>query len=420
MWLFAKYDPHGFGAATIPMVLFVMPQHWAPQRWILMWTLIALCRGTALFTLPDAKAKKVLLLAAVFLGWMWSSMFRDMPPSWEVRKEAALNALAITCFVTGIWRVALRPSRLDWMLRGTIGFGVLTALISIPVFYGLYAKPLAYERLENVIPYEGTGLYTVNSALLWGFAAVAAAAGFAHAENARSRGWLLGALSILSVAVFLTQTRGALLGIGAGVAVLIATRPILRWSPAVTVIMAAGWAYQNVTLLLPKDVPGLVVGAPLGADSPAGSLIARSDSGRFALYKELWSRIEGTAEVIFGRGFWARDNTLPGELSWEAPHPHGAFISTGFHGGIVGLALLGVLLWAAAKNCAWLAKTGLDARWLALLAMGCASLCFDGHTLALMTTVPLFEPLLFWLPLIAGASLTVKIRQDTPAPENPV
>jgi hypothetical protein len=420
MWLFAKYDPHGVGAATIPMVLLVLPQHWAPQRWILLWTLIALCRGTALFTLPDAKSKKVLLLAAVFLGWMWSSMFRDMPASWEARGAAVLNALAITSFLAGIWRVARRPSRLDWMLRGTIGFGVMTVLISVPVFYGLYGKAVAYDRLENVIPYQGTGLYTVNSALLWGFAAVAAAAGFAQAETARAKAWLLGALGILSAAVFLTQTRGALLGIGAGIVVLMATRPILSWSPAVTVIAAAGWAYQNVSLLLPKAMPGLLVGAPPSADSPAGSLVARSDSGRFALYKELWGRIEGTVEIIFGRGFWARDNTLPGELSWDAPHPHGAFISTGFHGGIVGLVLLGILLHAAAKNCAWLAKTGLDARWLALLAMGCASLCFDGHTLALMTTVPLFEPLLFWLPLIAGASLAVKIQQDSPAPENPV
>jgi hypothetical protein len=39
----------------------------------------------------------------------------------------------------------------------------------------------------------------------------------------------------------------------------------------------------------------------------------------------------------------------------------------------------------------------------------------DGHSLALFQTVPLFEPLLFWLPLIAGASLAAKVMEDTPA-----
>lgn len=410
-----KWDPHGFGAATVPLLLFVMPQQWTTQRWVLMWTVVAFIRGTALFTLPDTKSRRVLLLAVVFLGWMWSGMFRDVPGSWLPRMEAVLNAAAIASFLAGIWRVATRPSRLNWMLRGAIGTGVLAALVSIPVYYGSWGRSVAVDRLENVIPYWGDGLYTVNSGLLWAFAAVAAAASFTQTETARGRALLLGALAILSGAVFLTQTRGAILGIGAGLLVLMATRPILRWSPALTVVAVAGWTFQNLPSLLPKTIPALAVGTPLGAATPAGSLIARSDSGRFALYKELWSRIEGVVEIIFGRGFWARDNTLPGELFWLAPHPHGAFISTGFHGGIVGLALLGILLYAGARQCAWLAKSGLDARWLALLAMGCVSLCFDGHTLALMTTIPLFEPLLFWLPLMAGASLAMKIRQDTPA-----
>lgn len=418
---FAKWDPHGFGAATVPLVLFVMPMHWVPQVWILLWTLVALIRGTALLVLPDTKSRKVLLLAMIFLSWMWSSMFRGVPESWEARSLAVLNVLSITSFLAGIWRVAQRPSRLEWMLRGTIGMGVLTALISVPVFYGAWHKILTWDRLQNVVPYCGSGLYEVNSAMLWAFAAVAAAAGFTQAATTRSRSFHLISLAILTAAVFLTQTRGAMLGIGAALAVLILTKPVLRWSPVVTVTAAAGWAFTNLPLLLPAIAgPTVLVsaGVPLAAaGSPAATLVARSDSGRFALYKELWGRIEGALEVVFGRGFWARDNTLPGELSWDAPHPHGAFISTGFHGGIVGLVLLGLLLLAGAKQCAWLARMNLDGRWLALLAMGCASLCFDGHTLALMTTVPLFEPLLFWLPLIAGASLAMKIRQDTPTPE---
>lgn len=420
---FVKWDPHGFGAATVPLVLFVMPMHWVPQVWVLFWTLVALIRGTALFVLPDAKSRRVLLLAMIFLGWMWSSMFRGVPESWGDRSLAVLNALSIASFLVGIWRVAQRPSRLEWMLRGTIGIGVLTALISVPVFYGTWHRILTWDRLQNVVPYCGSGLYEVNSAMLWAFAAVAAAAGFTQAATSRSRSFHLISLTILTAAVFLTQTRGAMLGIGAALVVLILTKPVLRWSPVVTVTAAAGWAFSNLPLLLPSVAgPGALASAGVPAaiavaGSPASTLIARSDSGRFALYGQLWGRVQGALEVIFGRGFWARDNTLPGELSWDAPHPHGAFISTGFHGGIVGLVLLGLVLIAGARQSVWLARMNLDGRWLALLAMGCAALCFDGHTLALMTTVPLFEPLLFWLPLIAGASLAMKIRQDTPTPE---
>jgi hypothetical protein len=144
-------------------------------------------------------------------------------------------------------------------------------------------------------------------------------------------------------------------------------------------------------------------------------MISRADSGRLQLYKELWYRVEGAAEVIMGRGFWARTTAEPVEIGWPAPHPHGAFISTAYHGGLIGLGLLGLLIWAGARRSIWLAVRGIDVRWLAFMTAGGASLCFDGHTLALFQTVPLFEPLLFWLPLIAGASLAAKVMEDTPA-----
>ena len=412
---FAKWDPFGFGVLTMPLLLFVMPLHWVPQAWVLCWTMVALIKGGELFHLPNRRGRAVPLLSIVFLGWMWSSVFYGMPAGWEAPVLAVLNGGALVLFLLGVWRVARRPSRLDWMLRGLIGIGVLTALISIPVYYLMRGHTLPLDRLENVIPYGFHGLYAVNSGLLWAFAGVAAAAGYTQAESAQRRTLLAFALGVLVAAVFLTQTRGALLGLGAALGILMLTRPVKRWMPLVAVIALTGWSCQNLPVLLPTVFPATPATGDVLLATPGDHMLSRADSGRLQLYEELWRRVEGATEVVMGRGFWARSTAEPVEIEWQAPHPHGAFISTAYHGGVIGLALLGLLVWAGARRSIWLAVRGIDVRWLAFLAAGGASLCFDGHTLALLQTVPLFEPLLFWLPLIAGASLATKVMEDMPA-----
>ena len=412
---FAKWDPFGFGVLTLPMVLFVTPVHWFPQLWLLCWTLVALVKGGELFQLPSRRGRAVPLLAMVFLGWMWSSVFYGVPEGWQAPLLAFLNGLSLLLFLLGVWRLAQRPSRLEWMLRGVIAIGVLTALVSIPIFYGWRGHSISAVRLGNVIPYCFNGLYAVNSGMLWAFAGVAAAAGYTQAECPNKRSWLAFALAVLVAAVFLTQTRGALLGLGAALAILMLTRPLPRWSPVVVVIALTGWTCQNLQVLLPTTFPASPSDSSLLLATPGDHMISRADSGRLQLYEELWRRVEGATEVVMGRGFWARDTAEPIEIRWPAPHPHSAFISTAYHGGLIGLGLLALLIWAGVRRSIWLARKGIDVRWLAFLAAGGASLCFDGHTLAMFQTVPLFEPLLFWLPLIAGASLAAKVMDDTPA-----
>ncbi len=412
---FAKWDPFGFGVLTMPLLLFVMPLHWFPQAWVLGWTLVALLKGGELFHLPSRRGRAVPLLAMVFLGWMWSSVFYGMPGGWEAPVLAALNGLSLVLFLLGVWRLARRPSRLEWMLRGIIGIGVLTAGISFPVYYLWQGHTLPSDRLHNVIPYGFRGLYAVNSGMLWAFAAIAAAAGFTQSEKRSQRIRLGVALAVLVAAVFLTQTRGALLGLGAALSILMLTRPLPRWTPVLAVIALTGWTCQSLPRLLPAASALTPAESGLLLATPGAHMLSRADSGRLELYQELWRRVEGAAGMVMGRGFWARDGAEPIEIGWPAPHPHGAFISTAYHGGIIGVALLGLLIWAGARRSVWLARKGIDVRWLAFLAAGGASLCFDGHSLALFQTVPLFEPLLFWLPLIAGASLAAKVMDDTPA-----
>lgn len=412
---FAKWDPFGFGVLSMPLMLFVMPLHWIPQAWVLLWTLVALIKGGELFQLPSRRGRAVPLLALFFLGWMWSSVFYGVPQGWKAPVLAALNGLALLLFLLGVWRVARKPSRLEWMLKGLVGTGVGTALISFPVFYLVKDHSLPMDRLENVVPYGFHGLYAVNSGMLWAFAGVAAAAGFTQSESARQRTLLALALGVLIGAVFLTQTRGALLGMGAAMVILMLTKPLPRWMPVLGVVALTGWTCQNLPLLLPAVFPASPTPDQILLATPGDHMLSRADSGRLGLYQELYHRVEGAAEVLMGRGFWARDTADPVEISWPAPHPHSAFISTAYHGGLIGLGLLGMLIWAGARRSIWLARRGIDVRWLAFLAAGGASLCFDGHTLALFQTVPLFEPLLFWLPLIAGASLATKVMDDMPA-----
>ena len=103
---FAKWDPFGFGVLTMPLLLFVMPLHWIPQAWVLLWTLVALIKGGELFHLPSRRGRAVPLLAMVFLGWMWSSVFYGMPAGWEAPTLAVLNGLSLVLFLLGVWRLA--------------------------------------------------------------------------------------------------------------------------------------------------------------------------------------------------------------------------------------------------------------------------------------------------------------------------
>jgi hypothetical protein len=79
-------------------------------------------------------------------------------------------------------------------------------------------------------------------------------------------------------------------------------------------------------------------------------------------------------------------------------HLHSAFLATFVHGGIIGAALLLLVLGHGIKRACRLAVQG-DATWIALLAFGCGGLLFDGESLASLATAPRFEGLLFWLPL---------------------
>lgn len=422
---FARWDPLGFGAATFLLLLFVRPYDEFLLHWMLGWAVPALWRRDFGIQIGH-QGRAVWVLMAAFLGWMWLGMFRgsrEMPQEWLAE---GMNVLATALFLAGLWRAALRPSRLEWLLRGLAGVGALTAAVSVGVFIHREAEGMFGGRLENVMVFGGEGLHPVNSGLMWGFAAMASAAALTQTRSLAARAGHGAVLVLLSLAVFLTQTRGAVLGLAAAVIALAALRPLKTWAPVMAVILCAGWASQHLPELLPAGMAPAEPSAQIVArGGPASDgqgppvtpaltgMVAKSpDNGRFALYKVLWGRIQGAWEVIAGRGFWACDNAMAGEIHWRAPHPHGAFLGTFYHGGLIGLALIVALLWRAGRAGWWLARRNLDARWAVLLACGLAGLVFDGHSLALARTVPMVETLLFWFPLLAGAALAAKVKES--------
>jgi hypothetical protein len=96
-------------------------------------------------------------------------------------------------------------------------------------------------------------------------------------------------------------------------------------------------------------------------------------------------------------GIWQCELQAKTNISMMS-HLHSAFLATFVHGGIIGAALLLVVLGCGIQRACRMAAAG-EAIWIALLAFGCGGLLFDRESLASLATAPRFEGLLFWLPL---------------------
>lgn len=417
----ASLQPLACGAGLFLALYYFAPNHWVHFAWMAVWAAWVIWNRAAPAASAPLRKETTMWCVGGFLGWMWFGMFHGAAPDGWMRAVAICDALLLGALIMGLWDLAQRPSRLDMVLKWIIGLAALSVFISFIVFYGIVQRTFPLERLRNVFvnfDLATYGQHPVATGLTWTFPALAAAAWASQTNDRGLRRWLLAAFAVLAAGIFFTQTRGAILGLLIGLGVILIFRPIRFAARPVMVAACVFFAYQQSPELLPESGSGPVISSDGMAASdfknPGKLLIARADSGRLDWYSTLMDRMHGPGEILLGRGFWANDTGTMETASWHWHHPHGAFLSAFYHGGVVGISLIAAALFLAAKRCLWLAHKGLDVRWAALLGGGAAMMVFDGHTLATLTTVPRTEPLVFWAPLIIGTALAAKIRADAP------
>ena len=230
--------------------------------------------------------------------------------------------------------------------------------------------------------------------------------GIFHALPSRWLGWAV--VGLLHFAALLSGSRGAMLALACGHAVLLLARGWRRGSAAACVFVLTAVLYFTSAPLFARiqhwrAESAAATAAPQGVKNQLQKAVERGDNCRLDIYRAGWHAVD---HVWLGTGQWGVRGLWQCELQAKTSimmmsHLHSAFFATLVHGGIIGAALLLVVLGRGIRCALRLARAG-DATWISLLAFGCGGLLFDGESLASLATAPRYEGLLFWLPLIVA------------------
>lgn len=380
----------------------VLPNEWFHLGWLLCvgtWALISTSLGSEGARWPVDRAS---LLISLFLGWM---TLRSLAAEPFQHGQALLEAgrglsgtalLVLLCLL--LWRAGADALALRRVAQFSALCAAAAAATSIIFCYAYLPGHVPGERLQNILVHGG--LNQVCTGLIFGFCGL----------------WLLALPSsvpavrflaaFLHWAALLSGSRGVMLALACGHAVLLAACGWRRGRSGLAVLLGAGGLYL-VTLAVFDSYPRWhsrpVLQHVAAAPAHVWTHISdRADSGRLRIYQAGW---RAASQPCFGLGQWGikptwHDGLLPDTHGIQG-HLHSVFLATYLHGGLVGLLLLGLLLREAAVRACRLARgVAPEPAWAALLAYGCAGLLFDGESLTSVATLPRFEGLLFWVPLV--------------------
>lgn len=408
----------GVLAAQIAITGFITGHSWLPNHWLhLGWLcVVGMCAvgwtdWTKVFASKHADTG--LLLTAAFLLWMTlrsSSSDACTPEEWQ-RGMVGVSLLVLFCAL--VWQQSGNNKALHtigWVMGMTSG---LAAMVSIVLSYFVLPGHHAGERLTNLLVHGG--LNPVCTGLIFGFAAVWLSALVGNHSTSLPRRLLWATIMLLHFAAFLSGSRGAMLALVCGHAVLFVARGWRRGAAALGVLLITGTIYFTSASLLAdtgtrQDKPAAVI-----ITHHFHKVVERGDNGRLDIYRAGWNAMDN---LWLGTGQWGVRDVWQCELQplddRIMSHLHSAFFATFVHGGLIGAVLLLALL-ACGVRRAWRISVQGDATWLALLAFGCGGLLFDGESLASLTTAPRFEGLLFWLPLTVALARGGVTLPATPA-----
>lgn len=343
----------------------------------------------ALYVLAAAPRWRSLFLDWGFLALVGLLVYLPLTSLWSTPWDPrgalsqATRAVLVFAFVVSI----AECMQVDWFRqRMTWVVSVVGAVAAAAAMWVFFATPPEDGRLN------GLGQLDTHVAAGMVFA-VAAICGLSWLLDTgtqrptRARAAVIVAVAVLLVGVALTGSRNAmacgLLGIGA---VLIARRAPSA-SHCVAWVMGLAAALGGVLIAAYVFVPG--------ADT---LILPRGDSLRLGIWSYYAERIGGSP--WFGLGILTDDLTEVDGL--PVLHPHSLFLAVAWQGGLVGLALLFVVIGATLKTllrhfAAAEAKLG-----LAIWSIGLPGYLIDGHELIDKIG---WTWLLFWLPVAIGLGL---------------
>jgi hypothetical protein len=324
------------------------------------------------------------------------------------------------------WQVARSPRVIQRIGLPLVGIAALAATVSLVVFYILDPEGMFGLRLKNWFVYGG--LNSVCTGLTFGFAAVWAAASWNMAENKKERRfWLIALVPLLAGTLF-TLSRGALLALAAGhMALLVCCGWRRAWKPLCVLGVMIGLFQAGAPLMsalavndaakrLGLDdhaVAARMIGDTVVSANPMVAMLERADNGRVVIFEAGIRSMTTWQDWVYGKGMWSTNDAWSCSLSWYPEHLHSIFMDAFVRGGIPGiLGLLFVLGWGCRR--AWILARQGEEIWLMLAGFGIAGLMFDGDSAFSLLTMPRYEPLILWVPLVMASARLIPPQQERP------
>ena len=345
--------------------------------------------------LAAARTVRWLWAVALLVGWQALSRVWAEPPLGHAGEFG--DAVAVVLLGLALVAVGRMGALAEQIMAGLAALGAAVTVFSLWAFYGDPAHGLAPDRFRNVLVYRGEGLNPVLTGMLCSSGAVAAGWFTLRREGRRAGAlWAL-VLAVLVFGLMASQSRGAMLGFGAGFGTLL----LLERRKCLAAVVSTAFSVAVYFLALAVT--------PQGGDA-AGGLIERGSSGRLAIYQWFLERLPGL-EVLTGWGFGTVSEIPKEELGWLVHHPHSSFLTQLVLGGLVGMGLLLLVLCWSFRDSLRLGMLG-QSLWAPLLACGLGSLLFDGAEIFSLHSVPRLEFLLVVVPacLLAGQA---SVRQPS-------
>ena len=343
----------------------------------------------ALYVLAAAPRWRSLFLDWGFLALVGLLVYLTLTSLWSTPWDPrgalsqATRAVLVFAFVVSI----AECMQVDWFRqRMTWVVGVVGAVAAAAAMWIFFAAPPEDGRLNGL----GQLDTHVAAGMVFAVAAICGLSWLLDAGTPRSapaKAVAITAVAVLVVAVALTGSRNAmacgLLGIGM---VLIARR-----APSATHCVA--WVVGLAAVMI-----GVLIAAHAFVPGADALILPRGDSLRLGIWTYYAERIAGSP--WFGLGILTDD--LAEVDGMQVLHPHSLFLAVAWQGGVLGLALMFLVIASTLKTllrhfAAAEAKLGLAIWCLALPAY-----LIDGHELIDKIG---WTWLLFWLPVAIGLSL---------------
>ncbi len=397
---------------------YVLPNQWFQLAWAMVLSVIwFMVGGLQDFTEGLRRDRWLIGMAGlVALLMLRSSVYyspgttvKDLWIGWG-------NSALLMGYALMLWQAARLPRALTAIGKPLVAVAAAAAVGSVIMFYGMDSETIFGSRLQNWFVYGGWN--SACTGLTFGFAATWAAWGWNAASEKRDRRRWLCALIPLTLACLFTLSRGVLLALVAGHVVLLLVRGWRRsWQPLVLLFstillfqlagpLLSGLAVKDASARLgitdQAEAARMVQGSVVSSN-PLRDAVSRADNGRFGIYSAALGSMTTWQDWVLGKGLWADDDCWSCSLHWYPEHLHGVLVDAWVHGGLPGaLALLGLIVWGW-RRAIELARQGEDL-WIMLAGFGCAGLMFDGDSAFALLTMPRYEPLLLWAPLIMASA----------------